>query len=86
LAFQIGSEVSYHELGIQLGLKERTIEKYLDLLEKTFIIYKVGGFSRNLRKEIVSKCKYYFWDVGIRNAVIEQFNGLENRNDEGGFV
>jgi len=83
LAFQVGSEVSYHELGIQLGLNVRTVEKYLDLLEKTFVIHRVGAFSRNLRKEIVSKGKYYFWDVGIRNAVIEQFNSLENRNDAG---
>lgn len=83
LAFQINNEVSCHELGTQLGLNQRTVEKYLDLLEKTFVIHRVGAFSRNLRKEIVSKGKYYFWDVGIRNAVIEQFNGLENRNDVG---
>ncbi|MBU0578477.1 ATP-binding protein [Patescibacteria group bacterium] len=83
LAFQIGSEVSYYELGTQLGLDSKTVEKYIDLLEKNFILYRVGGFSRNLRKEISAKHKFYFWDTGMRNAVIEQFNALENRNDVG---
>lgn len=83
LAFQIGKPVSISELAVQLGLNFRTIERYLDLLEKTFIIKSIGSFSRNLRKEISKKNKYYFCDNGIRNAVIGQFNNLEDRNDIG---
>jgi predicted AAA+ superfamily ATPase len=83
LAFQIGKPVSVSELAIQLGLSSRTVEKYLDLLEKTFVIKTIGGFSRNLRKEISKKNKYYFLDNGIRNAIIGQFNKLEDRNDVG---
>lgn len=83
LAFQIGKPVSVGELAVQLGISSRTVEKYLDLLEKTFVIKTVGGFSRNLRKEISKKNKYYFLDNGIRNATIGQFNNLEDRNDVG---
>ena len=83
LAFQLGSEVSYNELATQLGVDSKTVQRYLDLLEKAFVIQRVEGFSRNLRKEITSKTKYYFLDNGIRNAVIAQFNPLEQRNDVG---
>ncbi len=83
LAFQVGQEVSVHELGTQVGFNDRTVKRYLDLLEKTFVIVRSGGFSRNLRKEVTSKCKYYFVDNGIRNAVISQFNSLDSRNDIG---
>lgn len=83
LAFQIGNEVSLNELAAQLAIDVKTVGRYLDLLEKTFIITKLGGFSRNLRSEIVSKAKYYFLDNGIRNGVISQFNSLESRNDIG---
>lgn len=83
LAFQVGQPVSVNELAIQLGLGTKTVEKYLDLLEKSFVIKSVGGFSRNLRKEISKKNKYYFYDNGIRNGIIGQFNSLENRNDVG---
>lgn len=83
LAFQVGSEVSVNELATQLGADVKTIQRYLDLLEKAFIILRVGGFSRNLRQEVVNKSKYYFLDNGIRNAVVAQFNGLEQRNDVG---
>lgn len=83
LAFQIGSEVSLNELATQLGVDSKTVARYLDLLEKTFIITKLGGFSRNLRKEVTDKYKYYFWDNGIRNALVSQFNNLEDRNDIG---
>lgn len=83
VAFQIGKPVSVNELATQLGLNSRTVEKYLDLLEKTFVIKAVGSFSRNLRKEISKKNKYYFYDNGIRNAIIGQFNDVENRNDIG---
>lgn len=83
LAFQIGQEVSYTELGSQLGMSKNTVEKYLDLLEKTFVLYKLGGFSRNLRKEISKSHHYYFYDNGIRNALINNFNPLNLRNDIG---
>ncbi|NTU46736.1 ATP-binding protein, partial [Candidatus Roizmanbacteria bacterium] len=83
LAFQIGSEVSFNELSTQLGVDIKTVSRYLDLLEKTFVITRLGGFSRNLRSEITSKAKYYFLDNGIRNGVISQFNELSLRNDIG---
>jgi uncharacterized protein len=83
LAFQIGNEVSINELSNSLGIAKQSVERYLDLLEKTFIIKKVGGFSRNLRKEVVKTSRYYFWDNGIRNAMINNFNVLSQRNDVG---
>lgn len=83
LAFQIGQEVSYNELGGQLGMSKNTVEKYLDLLEKTFVIYKLSGFSRNLRKEISKNHHYYFYDNGIRNTIINNFNPISLRNDIG---
>ncbi len=83
LAYQLGSEVSVSELATQLGADVKTIQRYLDLLEKAFVIFRVGGFSRNLRQEITRKAKYYFLDNGIRNAIIAQFNGLDQRNDVG---
>ncbi|MBM3150709.1 MAG: ATP-binding protein [Chloroflexi bacterium] len=83
LAFQIGSEVSVNELATQLGMDVKTIQRYLDLLEKAFVITRLGGFSRNLRNEVTNKAKYFFLDNGIRNAVIAQFNGLDQRNDTG---
>ena len=83
LAFQVGSEVSQNELSINLGIDVKTVGRYLDLLEKTFVITRLGGFSRNLRSEIVNKSKYYFIDNGIRNGVISQFNSLSDRNDVG---
>lgn len=83
LAFQIGSEVSLGELSRQLGIDGKTVSRYLDLLEKSFIIFRLGGFSRNLRSEITDKAKYYFLDNGVRNGVISQFNGLDKRNDVG---
>ena len=83
LAFQVGSEVSFHELATNLGVDAKTVKRYLDLLEKAFVVYRLGAFSRNLRQEITNKSKYYFLDNGIRNALIAQFNGLEQRNDLG---
>jgi hypothetical protein len=83
LAFQIGKEVSLNELSNSLGIARQSVERYLDLLEKTFIIKKVGGFSRNLRKEIVKTSRYYFWDNGIRNAIVNNFNLPLQRNDVG---
>ena len=83
IAFQIGGEVSLQELGIQLGISKNTVEKYLDLLSKVFILHKIEGFSRNLRKEITKNSRWYFLDNGIRNAVIANFNPLHARNDIG---
>ncbi len=83
LAFQIGSEVSHTELGTQLGIDSKTVSRYLDLFEKSFIIYNLRGFSRNLRKEITKKGKYYFYDTGVRNALISNFNQLDHRDDQG---
>lgn len=83
IAFQIGGEVSLQELGSQLGISKNTVEKYLDLLSKVFILHKVEGFSRNLRKEITKNSRWYFFDNGIRNAVIANFNPIESRNDIG---
>lgn len=83
LAFQIGQLVSLNELATQLQIDSKTVARYLDLLEKSFVIYKLGGFSRNMRNEVTGKHKYYFLDLGIRNAVIAHFNPLEKRNDTG---
>ena len=83
LAFQVGSEVSLNELAMQVKLDIKTIDRYLDILEKSFVIKRINGFSRNLRKEIINKSKYYFFDNGIRNGVISQFNDLSDRNDTG---
>jgi hypothetical protein len=83
LAFQVGSEVSLNEVGRTVGADAKTVGRYVDLLEKMFILVRVGGFRRNLRNEIAKKAKYYFLDNGVRNAVIAQFNGLETRNDVG---
>ena len=83
MAFQVGKEVSYTELGTSLGMSKNTIERYLDLLEKAFVILKLSGFSRNLRSEITKNSRYYFLDNGVRNALINNFNALELRNDSG---
>lgn len=83
IAFQIGGEVSVQELGNQLSMSKNTVEKYLDLLSKVFIIHKLGGFSRNLRKEVTKNSKWYFYDNGIRNLLIANMNPLELRNDVG---
>ncbi len=83
LAFQVGAQVSLNELATQLRIDVKTVGRYLDIFEKAFVIKRIGGFSRNLRSEVVSKAKYYFLDNGIRNAVISQFNSLDNRNDIG---
>jgi len=83
IAFQIGKEVSYTELGTSLGMSKNTADHYLDLLEKAFVIRKLGGFSRNLRNEVTKNSRYYFVDNGVRNALINNFNPLELRNDPG---
>jgi len=83
LAFQVGNEVSLNEIARTVKTDVKTVGRYLDVLEKMFIIKKIRGFSRNLRNEISKKAKYYFLDNGIRNAVIAQFNDLSLRNDIG---
>ncbi len=83
LAFQVGSEVSINELGNSLGLSQETVQSYINLLEKSFIIFRLSGFSRNLRKEISKRDKIYFWDVGIRNTLIDNFSPFSMRNDVG---
>lgn len=83
LAFQIGGEVSLSELSRNLGINTKTVARYIDLLEKSFIIYGLRGFSKNLRKEITKMRKFYFYDNGIRNALISNFNSLPLRNDIG---
>lgn len=83
IAFQIGQEVSLQELARQLGISKNTVESYLDLLSKVFVIYKVPGFSKNLRKEVTKSNRWYFYDNGIRNAIIANFSRLDSRTDVG---
>jgi len=83
LAFQVGSQVSYSELGQICGLDSKTIEKYIILLEQCFVIFRLGSFSRNLRNELKSSKKIYFYDNGIRNALIADFSIAETRKDIG---
>lgn len=83
LAFQIGSEVSFNELGMSLGLGRETVMRYVDLLEKSFVIFTLRGFSRNLKKEVNKMPKIYFYDLGVRHALIKNFNPLEERDDVG---
>jgi predicted AAA+ superfamily ATPase len=83
IAYQVGSEVSYNELGTQLGISKNTVESYLNLLSKVFIIYRLPAYSTNPRKEISKGSKWYFFDNGIRNAVINDFKLLTLRNDIG---
>lgn len=83
ISLQLGQEVSYHELSNGLSVDQKTVERYLDLLEKNFVIFRLFAFSRNLRSEINRKVKIYFYDVGIRNAIINNFNEPELRTDAG---
>ena len=83
LAFQISQEVSVNELAVNLELGHETVRKYLDLLEKSFVIFRLPALSKNPRKEIAKKDKIYFYDLGIRNVLVENFNSLSDRNDQG---
>jgi predicted AAA+ superfamily ATPase len=83
VAFQIGQEVSLTELGSNLDIDKKTVARYLDLLEKAFVLFRRDGFARNLRKEVSKMSKYYFYDNGIRNALISNFNDIDTRNDIG---
>ena len=83
LSLQLGSEVNIEELADNLSVHRSTVEKYLDILEKMFILVNIRGFSRNLRKEVSKMSKYYFTDLGVRNAIIRNFNPLKIRSDTG---
>jgi uncharacterized protein len=83
LALQVGSEVHYTEIGQMIGSDRKTVEKYIDLLEKSFVIFQLPAFSRNVRNEIKKGKKVYFYDCGIRNAIINNFNSISNRTDTG---
>ena len=83
IAFQIGHDVSYAELASALNSHPKTVRRYLELLEKTFVIFSVMGFSRNLRKEYTKTPRYYFWDNGVRNVIISNFNAPNIRDDVG---
>lgn len=83
LAFQVGNEVSYNELSQLLGVDKNTISVYIELLEKAFVVYRLKPYNENQRHEIKTHRKIYFYDTGIRNAVISNFNPLAFRNDKG---
>ena len=83
LALQIGNEVKISELSQNLSISQKAVENYLDVLEKMFVLMNLRGFSRNLRKEISKTSKYYFFDIGLRNALIRNFNPLKMRSDVG---
>lgn len=83
LALQIGSEVSYNELGQLVGADKETVERYIELLEKAYVVFRLNSFSRNLRNELKKSRKIYFWDTGVRNAVIRNFSPLHLRQDTG---
>jgi predicted AAA+ superfamily ATPase len=83
LAYQLGQEFSYNELAAKLSIDKKSVEKYIDILEKSFVIFRLGPFSRNLRNELKKLRKVYFYDLGVRNALINDFNDLEIRPDLG---
>jgi predicted AAA+ superfamily ATPase len=83
VALQVGNEVSYQELAQTTGSDNKTVEKYIDLLEKAFVLFKLPAYSNNVRNEIKKGRKIYFFDCGIRNAIIGNFNALQNRTDTG---
>lgn len=83
IAFQIGNDISYSELASNLNVNKKTVQRYLSLLEKTFVIFSLPGFSRNLRKEYTKTPRYYFWDNGIRNILINNTNAINLRDDIG---
>lgn len=83
LAYQIGSQVSLNEIGTKLDMNRDTVIRYIDLLEKSFVIFRLGGLSRNLRNEVTKMDKIYFYDLGIRNSIIDMLKPLNDRNDVG---
>lgn len=85
LALQVGSEVSVQELSNALGMSKETVNTYIDLLEQAFVVFRLYSFSKNLRKEISKRCKVYFYDLGVRNSMINNFAPLNLRTDKGGM-
>lgn len=85
ISLQVGQEVSYHELANTLSIDHKTVEHFIDLLEQAYVLFRLYGFSRNLRSEINRKVKIFFYDVGVRNALINNFNTLDLRSDSGGL-
>ena len=83
MAYQIGNLVNINELATQLGMSRNTVDQYIAILEKYFLVFRLPSFSRNLRSELNSKFKVYFWDMGIRNALINRFFPFESREDKG---
>ncbi|MFA6486644.1 MAG: ATP-binding protein, partial [Candidatus Magasanikbacteria bacterium] len=83
IAFQIGNDISYSELATNLNASGKTVHRYLEMLEKSYVLFSLPGFSRNLRKEYTKTPRYYFWDNGMRNAIINNFNNLNSRDDIG---
>ena len=83
LALQVGSEISYHEIGQMIGSDQKTVDKYIDLLEKAYVVFRLPALNRNVRNEIKKGKKVYFYDCGIRNAVINNFRPLQSRTDVG---
>jgi len=83
IAFQIGNDISYSEMASRLQVNVRTVQRYLNILEKMFIIFSLPGFSRNMRNEFTKTPRYYFWDNGIRNTLIANLNPINIRNDTG---
>lgn len=83
LARQIGDQISYREIGMLIDLDPKTVERYIDILEQNYIVFRLGSYSRNLRNELKSSRKIYFHDLGIRNAVIADFRQVETRTDAG---
>jgi predicted AAA+ superfamily ATPase len=85
LALQVGSEISYPEIAQTIGSDQKTVDKYIDLLEKTFVLFRLPALNRNVRNEIKKGKKVYFYDCGIRNAIINNFKPLRARTDVGGL-
>jgi predicted AAA+ superfamily ATPase len=85
LAHQIGSEVNLSEIARTVGLNVRTVASYINLLEKAYVLFRLRAYSTNARNEIARNFKVYFYDLGVRNSIINNFNALENRNDVGGL-
>jgi predicted AAA+ superfamily ATPase len=83
IAFQIGNDISFSELASRLNVNKKTVMRYLELLEKCYVLFSLHGFSRNLRNEYTKSPRYYFWDNGIRNVLISNFNSLNLRDDIG---
>ncbi|MGM5483407.1 MAG: ATP-binding protein [Nanobdellota archaeon] len=83
LSLQLGNEVSYNELANLLGIDKKTVQRYIDLLEKNYVVFKLPAFKKNQRRNLKTKNKIYFYDLGIRNAIINNFNFIDSRNDTG---